>query len=134
MPWFDTKMSRRKFLKLAGSGMAIVVVGGTVWRAFSNGVFSSGHGPAYEPWKDWKTESEEGAGPLSLVASAILAANAHNTLPWLFVVNPNKIDLFADTKRNTGTIDPYLREMYEGLGCALENLVLAAEAKDFRMI
>jgi hypothetical protein len=131
MPWFDTKMSRRKFLKLAGSGIAIVVVGGTVWRAFSNGVFSSGQGPAYEPWKDWKTESQEGAGPLSLVASAILAANAHNTQPWLFVVNSNRIDLFADTKRNIGTIDPYLREMYEGLGCSLENLVLAAETKGY---
>lgn len=131
MPWFDTKMSRRKFLKLAGSGIAIVVLGGTVWRAFSNGVFSSGQGPAYEPWKDWKTESEEGTGPLSLVASAILAANAHNTQPWLFVVKPYRIDLFADTKRNIGAIDPYLREMYEGLGCALENLVLAAEAKGY---
>ena len=131
MPWFDRKMSRRKFLKLAGSGVAIAVAGGTVWRAFSNGVFSSGQGPAYEPWKDWKTESEQGGGPLSLVASAILAANAHNTQPWLFVVNPNKIDLFADTKRNIGTIDPYLREMYEGLGCSLENLVLAAEAKGY---
>jgi pimeloyl-ACP methyl ester carboxylesterase len=43
-----------------------------VWRAFSNGVFSSEQGPAYEPWKNWKRESEEGAGPLSLVASAIL--------------------------------------------------------------
>jgi hypothetical protein len=96
-----------------------------------NGVFSSGQGPAYEPWKDWKTESEEGAGPLSLVASAILAANAHNTQPWLFVVNPNKIDLFADTRRNIGAIDPYLREMYEGLGCALENLVVAAESKGY---
>ena len=131
MPWFDTKMSRRKFLKLAGSGITIVVVGGTVWRAFSNGVFSSGQGPAYEPWKDWKTESQQGAGPLSLVASAILAANAHNTQPWLFVVNPNKIDLFADTKRNIGAIDPYLREMYEGLGCSIENLVVAAEAKGY---
>jgi hypothetical protein len=131
MPWFDTKMSRRKFLKLAGSGIAIVVVGGTVWRAFSNGVFSTGQGPAYEPWNDWKTESQQGAGPLSLVASAILAANAHNTQPWLFVVNPNRIDLFADTKRNIGAIDPYLREMFEGLGCALENLVLAAEAKGY---
>jgi hypothetical protein len=131
MPWFDTKMSRRKFLKLAGSGIAIVVVGGTVWRAFSNGVFSSGQGPSYEPWKDWKTESQQGAGPLSLVASAILAANAHNTQPWLFVVNPNKIDLFADTKRNIGAIDPYLREMYEGLGCSIENLVVAAEAKGY---
>jgi hypothetical protein len=131
MPWFDTKMRRRKFLKLAGSGIAIVVVGGTVWRAFSNGVFSSGQGPAYEPWKDWKTDSEEGTGPLSLVASAILAANAHNTQPWLFVASPNRIDLFADIKRNIGAIDPYLREMYEGLGCALENLVLAAEAKGY---
>jgi hypothetical protein len=131
MPWFDTKMSRRKFLKLAASGIAIVVVGGTVWRAFSNGVFSSGQGPSYEPWKDWKTESQQGAGPLSLVASAILAANAHNTQPWLFVVNPNKIDLFADTKRNIGAIDPYLREMYEGLGCSIENLVVAAEAKGY---
>jgi Nitroreductase family len=131
MPWFNTKMSRRKFLKLAGSGIAIVVIGGTVWRAFSNGVFSSGQGPAYEPWKDWKTESEEGIGPLSLVASAILAANAHNTQPWLFVVDPKRIDLFADTKRNIGTIDPFLREMYEGLGCSLENLVVAAEPKGY---
>ncbi len=118
-------------MKLVGSGIGVVVVGGTVWRSFSNGVFSSGQGPAYEPWKDWKTESEQGAGPLSLVVSAILAANAHNTQPWLFVVNPNRIDLFADTNRNIGTIDPYLREMYEGLGCALENLVLAAQAKGY---
>jgi hypothetical protein len=124
-------MSRRRFLKLAGSGIVVAVVGGTVWRAFSNGVFSIGQGPAYEPWNDWKTESQQGAEPLSLVASAILAANAHNTQPWLFVVNPNKIDLFADTKRNIGAIDPYLREMYEGLGCALENLVVATEAKGY---
>ncbi|MFL6556263.1 MAG: hypothetical protein ACJ8MO_09125, partial [Bacillus sp. (in: firmicutes)] len=124
-------ISRKKFLKLLGSGIAIVVVGGTVLRAFSNGVFSSGQGPAYQPWKGWKTESEGGAGPLSLVASAILAANPHNTQPWLFVVNPNRIDLIAAINRNIGAIDPYLREMYEGLGCALENLVLAAEAKGY---
>ena len=125
------KISRRKFLKLTVSGIAIVIVGGTVWRALTNGIFSGGQGPAYEPWKDWKTESEEGVGPLSLVASAILAANPHNTQPWLFVVNPTRIDLFAVINRNIGAIDPYLREMYEGLGCALENLVLAAEAKGY---
>jgi Nitroreductase family len=125
------KISRRKFLKLAGSGIAIVVVGGTVWRASSNGVFSSTQGPAYEPWNDWKTESKEGAGPLSLVASAILAANPHNTQPWLFVVSSGRIDLFAAINRNIGAIDPHLREMYEGLGCAVENLVLAADAKGY---
>jgi hypothetical protein len=98
------KISRRKFLKLVGSGIVIVVVGGTIWRAFSNGVFSSEQGPAYEPWNDWKTESEKGSGPLSLVASAILAANPHNTQPWLFVVNPNRIDLFAAINRNIGAM------------------------------
>ena len=44
MPWFDTKMSRRRFLKLAGSGIGVAVVGGTVWRAFSNGVFRANKG------------------------------------------------------------------------------------------
>ena len=44
-----TKMSSRKFLKFACSGVAIVVVGDTFWRAFSIGVFSTGLGPAYQP-------------------------------------------------------------------------------------
>jgi hypothetical protein len=114
------KISRRKFLKLAGSGIAIVVIGGTVWRAFSNGVFSSGQGPAYEPWQDWKTESDEGAGPLSLVASAILAANPHNTQPWLFVVNPNRIDLFAAINRNIGAIDHTYERCMKGLDVPLK--------------
>src|SRR5262249_1236959 len=131
MPWLNRKMSRRRFFKLVGSGIAVVVVGGTIWRSFSNGGFSSGQGPAYGQWKEWKTKSVQGAGTLSLVGSAILVANPHNTQPWLFVVNPNRIDLFADTTRNIGTIDPYLREMYEGLGCAIENLVLAAQAKGY---
>jgi hypothetical protein len=38
------------------------------------------------------------------------------------------IDLHADFTRNLGTIDSLLREMYIGLGCALENLVIAAQA------
>lgn len=63
--------------------------------------------------------------------AAILAANPHNSQPWLFRVGETSIDLFADRDRNLGTIDPYLREMYQGLGCALENLVLAARATGF---
>jgi hypothetical protein len=33
--------------------------------------------------------------------------------------------------RNTGAIDPFRREMYVGLGAALENLLLAADANGF---
>ena len=38
---------------------------------------------------------------------------------------PAQIELYADTVRNLGTFDPYLREMHIGLGCAVENMTRA---------
>jgi hypothetical protein len=99
-----------------------------VWRAADQGVFSTGRGPAYAPWDEWRTEA---GGPLDLVRAAILAANPHNTQPWLFQVTPSRINLFADRRRNLAAIDPFLREMHLGLGCALENLLLAAPANGY---
>jgi hypothetical protein len=122
------KLSRRKALTLTGSGMLILVAGGGVWHAADQGVFSTGEGPAYEPWDDWRTASR---GPFDLVRAAILAANPHNTQPWLFQVTPSQINLFADRRRSIGAIDPFLREMHIGLGCALENLLLAAAANGY---
>src|SRR5580692_5140510 len=120
-------MQRRSFLK--GSGAVFVaVVGGGVWRAYDEGVFSVGQGPAYQPWKNWKNER---GGPLSLVGAAILAASPHNTQPWLFRVTDRQIELYADTGRYPGALDPYLREQHIGLGCALENLMLAAAANGY---
>ena len=60
--------------------------------------------------------------------AAILAASPHNTQPWLFKLTSSSIELFIDTKRNVGALDPYLREEHIGMGCALENLMLAAAA------
>ena len=122
------KISRRKVFALAGTGAFVLVVGGGVWRAADQGVFSTGEGPAYEPWDDWRTTTR---GPLDLVRAAILAANPHNSQPWLFHVTQTQIDLFADYRRNLGTVDPFLREMHIGLGCALENLLLAATANGY---
>jgi hypothetical protein len=65
---------------------------------------------------------------MALVRPAILAANAHNTQPWLFELGTDCVDLFADTRRSMGAMDPLRREMVVPLGCALENFVLAARA------
>src|SRR6202163_4988998 len=122
------KLSRRKVIALAGSGTLILVAGGGVWRAADQGVFSTGEGPAYQPWDEWRTATK---GPLDLVRAAILAANPHNSQPWLFHVTSTQIDLFADLSRNLGAVDPFLIEMHIGLGCALENLLLAATANGY---
>lgn len=102
----------------------MVAAGGLAWRAYDQGVVSRGMGPGYEPWTDWR--SDTAAGPLAVVRAGILAASPHNTQPWLFRASAQRVELYADTARNLGAFDPYLREMHIGLGCALENMTRAA--------
>ena len=124
------RFSRRTLLKRAGIGagaVAVVSAGGLAWRIVDQGVLAPGSGIAYEPWQARLT----GDGPLSLVRAATLAANAHNTQPWLFRIGPDRIDLFADRERSMGALDPLGRELEISLGCALENLLRAAPANGF---
>lgn len=62
-----------------------------------------------------------------LVRYAILAPSARNTQPWRFAVAMNTVQLFADLERDQPVSDPDRRELYISLGCALENLLVAAE-------
>jgi hypothetical protein len=117
------KTGRRRALKITGA-VALAGAGALAWRAIDQGVFSAGTGAAYDAWRTWDARPPE--SPLHLVHAAILAANPHNSQPWMFKVTQDAIDLYADTRRNIGTIDPNLREMYVGIGCALENLLIAA--------
>jgi hypothetical protein len=72
-------------------------------------------GDAYAPWDLWNDPGVRGT-PLALVAAAVLAANPHDTQPWLFRIGDDAIDVLADLSRNLGAMDAYVREMHLGLG------------------
>jgi len=63
----------------------------------------------------------------TLVRYAILAPSSHNTQPWRFGIKEDHIDIFADRSRWLRVADPDRRELYLSIGCALENLLVAAE-------
>lgn len=124
-------MGRRSFLRQAvfGIGAAFVLADAAVaYRAYDQGVMAEGHGPAFDAWKVWRNRT----GPEALVGAAILAANAHNSQPWLFDLFPDRVDLRADLTRSTGANDALNRELFVSLGCALENMLIAAPANGFR--
>jgi len=64
----------------------------------------------------------------SLIRYATLAANGHNTQPWCFRLNDRAIDLLADLARRTPAVDPDDHHLFVSLGCAAENLAIAAQA------
>ncbi|SMX46355.1 Acg family FMN-binding oxidoreductase [Actibacterium lipolyticum] len=70
-----------------------------------------------------------GADHAALVRYATLAANGHNTQPWRFVSQDGAIDVLPDFTRSTPVVDPDDHHLFASLGCAVENLVIAARAQ-----
>jgi hypothetical protein len=63
-----------------------------------------------------------------LVRCATLAANGHNTQPWKFGLSADRISIRPDPARRTPAVDPDDHHVWTSLGCATENLVIAAAA------
>lgn len=61
-----------------------------------------------------------------LLQYAILAPSSHNSQPWQFQVSDNEVRVSADESRWLDAADPNKRELYISLGCAVENLCIAA--------
>jgi len=116
-------LSRRAFLGML-TATGVTAVGG--YALFE-----------YAPWLDYGAAVEASQRPLDkvstpsaqmveLVRYATLAANGHNTQPWKFAILENMIEIHPDYTRRLPVVDPHDRELWISLGCALENLLLAA--------
>lgn len=120
--------SRRDFLKIT-TVLGAVAVGGHLLDT-------------YAPWLDYEaqaalagrslTRSETTSQPvMEMIRYATLAANGHNTQPWKFAVRQDVIEIHPDYGRRLPVVDPDDRELWISLGCALENLLLAAQAAGY---
>lgn len=67
-----------------------------------------------------------------LVRYATLAANSHNTQPWRFAAKDGAVTILPDPSRRTPVVDPDDHHLFVSLGCAAENLSIAAEARGRR--
>lgn len=108
-----------------GAGGALVLAGCVAagWRSAvgSMGDFESDMGGLRAPMP---------ADPdiAAIIRYATLAANGHNTQPWRFRVGESTIDILPDLSRATPVVDPDNHHLFVSLGCAAENLRIAATA------
>lgn len=84
-----------------------------------------------EPW-EVASDGFPSAGSVEaqakfLLRYAILAPSSHNSQPWEFTVDSPPIAVHAPENRWLDVADRDRRELYVSLGCAIENLCIAAE-------
>lgn len=63
---------------------------------------------------------------LSWIRAATRAPSTHNAQPWLFEIDGDRVTVKPDPRRVTPMTDPQSRELWMSLGCAVENMVVAA--------
>ncbi len=110
---------------LLGAGAAAVAAGGGIW-AHRGGMGSmEAYDAAVAAMRQRPTTTPQ---TRDLIRYATLAANGHNTQPWLFRPDDDGITILADLQRRTPVVDPDDHHLFVSLGCAAENLALAAGA------
>ncbi len=110
--------NRRDFLTLSAAGMSLPLNG-----------CADGDMDAYNQEAAQQRRPPPTPPDLSdLIRYATLAANGHNTQPWLFQPTATGITILPDFKRTTRAVDPDDHHLYVSLGCAAENLLIAGEA------
>lgn len=63
----------------------------------------------------------------TILSYAILAPSTHNSQPWLFKIKSDSIEIYSDPAIQIKEADPKGRDLYISLGCAIENMAMAAK-------
>lgn len=128
----DTTRTRRDFMissRTVLGGVGVTLIGGLVWRAYDRAIFTGAEGDAYEIWNDW--QNGKNAGLLRLCEAGVLAPSPKNSQPWVFQISKDKILVLADLDRSVGKLDPTRHQLFMAIGCAIENMILAARAQGY---
>jgi len=114
-------VSRRKFLRIMGSGAVIGVAGLSVTGC--DGMPAS----AIAPWSG--PDLNETDPRVFALSHALLAPNPHNMQPWMVDLStPGEIVLYVDQTRLLPETDPYFRQIMIAQGTFLELLDIAASS------
>jgi hypothetical protein len=85
----------------------------------------------YKAWnidfQDFYNQYSEEEKLRFLINFAVLAPSSYNTQPWSFKIVDNTICISADSNRSTPVGDNNNRQLHIGLGCALQNILIAAD-------
>ncbi|MDR1115311.1 MAG: nitroreductase [Tannerella sp.] len=68
---------------------------------------------------------------LFMIEQAVKAPSGHNTQPWLFKISEDNIQIHPNYDKSLPVVDPDNRELFISLGCAAENLCIAASQKGY---
>jgi nitroreductase len=115
-------MQRRKFIRLAGGGVALAAVGAGL------GSCSTDYPPqAVAPWRGPGEEADVRRWALGY---AILAPNSHNRQPWrVDLREANAFSLHVDRERLLPMTDPWFRQIVVSQGTFIESLVIALKER-----
>lgn len=112
----------RRTLILGGGALLMAGAGAIGWTR------AVGSMTDYEDYSRRLRERTANPGIRDVIRYATLAANSHNTQPWRFRVDDSAIDILPDLSRRTPAVDPDDHHLFVSLGCAAENLLIAATA------
>lgn len=119
-------LGRRIFLLSSG---AVIIGAGATGLSFRNAGTADGYSAAID---SQRARLRQGNHLREMVRFATLAANGHNTQPWRFQLSAREIAVLPDFSRRTPVVDPDDHHLYVSLGCATENIALAAGAFGLR--